>query len=378
MQLPDPCLFHGEPSWSLESELVSLHVTRRGGHVLPVAFRFPSVAGTVSPYSLPPWQPAEAAAFEPVLQILRGDFFCFPFGSDAAAGYSLSHGETANCAWTLEAAHVGELRLALAFSEGSPLHGGRVEKRVLLRPGHAALYQEHRVSGVSGDFNYGHHPILHVPEGVEAELRTSPLRLLGVHAYPPDDGGERRALVGGARFDTPGAAPLARGGLTSLSRYPARPGHDDIVMLGAASQSGPAWTALTFSSGFVWVALRDAADFPSTLLWMSDAGRDAAPWKGLHARRIGVEDVCSHFCAGVEESRNSPLPAELSLSTCRRFQKDRPTVLRHVQFVAPVPKDFGGVARIDFAADGEAVTLHGESGAEVTVPLDWRFCLHAG
>jgi hypothetical protein len=252
-----------------------------------------------------------------------------------------------------------------------------VQKRILLRPGHAALYQEHLISGVSGDFNYGHHPVLHVPEGVEAELRTSPLRLLAVHDYPPPTGGERNALAGGARFASLAAAPLAGGGFSSLLRYPARPGNEDIVMLSSAAGSGPAWTTLTFSSGFVWVSLRDAADFPTTLLWMSNGGRDDAPWNGRHTRRIGVEDVCSHSCAGLSLSRKSDLPAREGIAATRWFSKDRPTILRHVQFAAPVPPDFGGVSRIDFPADAETVTLHGERGGQVTVPLDWRFCLAA-
>ncbi len=369
---PHPTLHHGEPSWPLANDCVSLRVTARGGHVAPVEFRFPS--DVFSPYSLAPWQPADEPAAPPILQVLRGDFFCFPFGADAAAGHPHIHGEPANQPWRLIDTSPGSLHLALDFSFSGPLAGGRLEKRLLLRPGHAALYQEHRISGVSGDFNYGHHPILHIPEGVQAELRTSPLRFAGVYTYPRGDGTERNALARGARFASLDAVPLARGGTTSLLRYPARPGHEDIVMLSAAASSGPSWTALTYSTGFVWVSLRDAADFPSTLLWMSDGGRDGAPWRGRHTRRIGVEDVCSHFCDGLGASRASELPAREGIATTRRFSADAPTTLRHVQFAAAVPPDFGGVAQIDFHEHEPRVTLHGDGGASVAVALDWRFC----
>lgn len=371
-----PFLFHGEPSWSLANDRVSLRVTARGAHIAPVHFHFAEGTPLFAPYSLAPWQPGDEPGSPPILQILRGDFFCFPFGADPGSGQPHIHGEPANQPWALLDTAPGRLRLALDFSPGGPLAGSRIEKTITLRPGHAALYQEHRISGADGDFNYGHHPILHIPEGETTELRTSSLRFGGVYDYPPSDGSERNALASGARFNSLEAAPLADGGVTSLLRYPARPGREDIVMLTSAVAGGPAWTALTFSSGFVWVSLRDAADFPSTLLWMSDGGRDAAPWSGLHTRRIGVEDVCSHFCDGVGPSRASPLPASQGIATVRRFSPEQPTTLRHIQFVAPVPADFGGVADIVFHPNEDLLTLRGEGGADVPAPLGWRHVLN--
>jgi hypothetical protein len=370
---PLPTLHHGEPSWSLANDTVSLRITARGGQIAPVDFHCGD--RRFSPYSLSPWQPGEAPDAPPLVQVLRGDFFCFPFGADAATGHSLIHGEPANRTWHLEQAAPAALRLALDFAADGPLAGGRIEKSLQLRPGHPALYQEHRISGVSGDFNYGHHPILHLPEGVEAELRASPTRFGAVYAYPPGDGTERNAFAAGRRFASLGAVPLARGGTASLLRYPASPGADELLMIAAAAKSGPAWTALTFSHGFVWVSLRDAAVFPSTLFWLSDGGRDAPPWSGRHRRRIGVEDVCSHFCDGVSASRASELPTREGIATVRLFSSDRPTTLRHVQFAAAVPAGFGGVARIEFHEHEERVTLHGEGGASIDVALDWRFCL---
>lgn len=354
---------HGEPSWSLHSECVRLHVTTRGGHLAPVEFIL-SGDRRFAPYSLAPWTPDAHPDAPPILQILRGDFFCFPFGADNT--FPSVHGDPANALWSFVSAGANRLHLALDLARPS---GGRIDKILLLRPGHTALYQEHRISGVSGHFNYGHHPILHIPQGVTAELRTSPLRFAGVYDYPPSD--ERHALVGGARFSSLDNAPLAAGGVTSLKRYPVRPGHEDIVMLTPAADRGLAWTALTFS-GCVWVSLRNVADFPSTLLWMSDGGRDAAPWNGRHNRRIGVEDVCSHFCDGALVSREDRLRAE-GIPTSREFHADTPVSLRHIQFVAPVPPDFGGLADMEYHADAQAVTLRGENGACIRVPLDWNF-----
>jgi hypothetical protein len=86
-----------------------------------------------------------------------------------------------------------------------------------------------------------------------------------------------------------------------------------------------------------------------------------------------VEEVCSHFCDGVEVSRQDLL-AEHGIPTTREFIKGERVSLRLIQAVAEVPEGFGAVAKI--VSNGEThITLIGETGIKVTEPIDWNFVL---
>lgn len=361
---------HGEPSFHLATPELELDVTARAGQLAPVVFHLPG--RDVSPYSLAPWQPAEFPDIPPLLAVLRGDFFCLPFAGREGGP---PHGAPANDLWSLVEAGERSLHLRIEASDT----GAVIDKILSTRPGHHAVYADHRVANLEGDFNYGTHPILdfsHLPEG-GGRVTTSAFRWAstfpGVFSDPAK--GERQALAEGARFTDLREVPLAAGGTTDLTRYPARRGFEDLVMMvhEAATPAQPfAWSAVRLD-GYVWFALKNPVDFPATLFWISNAGRSGAPWNDRHAGRLGIEDVCSHFCNGLETSRENLLAAD-GIPTTRRFEVDRATSLRVVQAVAAVPEGFGAVARIT-PRDETSVTIADESGHEVVAPLDWRFVL---
>ncbi len=363
-------IVHGEASHHLATPELDLDVTVRGGHLAPVVFHLPG--RDVSPYSLSPWQPLEFPNIPPLLSVLRGDFLCLPFGGQADGP---PHGEVANAAWTRVKSDERSLRFVMAAADS----GASVEKIISTHEGQHAVYQEHRISGLAGDFNYGNHPILDLsglPE-CTGRVSVSPFRWAsvfpGVFSNPAD--GETQALKGGAQFTDLTEVPLAGGGTADLTFYPARPGNDDLVMMvsDAATAEQPfAWSSVVFD-GYLWFSLKNPADFPSTLFWMSNGGRTAAPWKSRHVGRIGIEEVCSYFSNGVSESRRAPLAAE-GIPTSRRFHLDETVSLKTIQAVSLVEMDFGKVLNITPAGDGH-VSVHGESGANMTVPVDWRFLL---
>jgi hypothetical protein len=172
---------HGAASFSLGNDLVSLHITRDGGMLAPVRFRLGG--REVSPYSLSPWKPDEVTADLPVLlKHLRGDFFCLPFGPQENG---LPHGETANLAWHPVSATEGSVTLGIDAADVS----ANILKAVSLRPGQTAIYCEHRISGLEGDFSYGNHPILDLsamPEGA-ARVSVSPFRWASVYPEVSSD-----------------------------------------------------------------------------------------------------------------------------------------------------------------------------------------------
>ena len=359
---------HGAPSFSLRSDLVSLHITEEGGHLAPVEFTLGD--RTVTPYSLSPWTPSEVdPSLPPLLKNLRGDFLCLPFGPQENGP---PHGETANHTWEKISETPDSITLSMETSDTHAL----VTKTISLRPGQTALYISHTIEGLDGDWSYGNHPILDftgLPAG-SARISVSPFRWASV--YPewfsnPDDGASQ-ALEIAALFTDLSEVPLIDGGTTDLTRHPARPGTDDLVMMASADPTPGqpfAWSACVLD-GYVWFSLKNPSDFPATLFWISNGGRSAAPWDSRHTTRIGIEEVCSHFCDTVDVSRKDLL-RNLSIPTSRRFSGDEVTTLKIIQAVAPAPENFSLITSI--TPDGEDhILITDENDLTIRTPIHWQ------
>jgi len=71
----------GQPSWRLASSEVEAFVTEKGGHLGPVTFE--RAGRKIRPYSVAPWAEEKVDPSLPaMLQVLRGDLFCLPFGGN--------------------------------------------------------------------------------------------------------------------------------------------------------------------------------------------------------------------------------------------------------------------------------------------------------
>lgn len=359
---------HGEPSLRIESDRVTAWVTLRGGHVAPVAFRVGD--RIVEPYSLAPWLPGEIPGIDPLLDVLRGDFWCLPFG---AQPHGPAHGEPASGPWTVDShtASAATLRMDAADS------GGSFERTVSVRDGQPALFQEIVMRGLDGDFPFGTHPVLDCsPHGLgRVRLSTSPVRWASVFpgAFSDPAAGERQVLAEGAEFSDLASVPMRDGGALDLSRYPTPPGHEDLVMLVNDEAAGPlAWSAAS-ADGAAWVALKDARVLPSTVLWLSNGGRSQPPWSGRHLGRIGIEEVRSYFHAGLEPSRADRL-AHLGIPTTGRFTPEEAVAVRVVHAVVATPPGFGRVARIE-TPDPGTLRIVDDEGNVAQERVDWGFAL---
>jgi hypothetical protein len=363
-------IVHGEPSVSIASDTVTAWMTLRGNHIAPVQFRL--ATGDVEPYSLAPWQPGAFPGTDPLLDVLRGDFWCLPFGAQPAGPL---HGETSCGRWTLTRHDKYSALLTLH----APDVRARVAKTVSVRDGQAALFQELTVSGLEGTFSYGTHPILDLsalPVGT-ARISSSPTRWAAVYpgVFADPAVGETQILQPGAEFDDLSVIERMDGGTLDLSRYPTSPAHEDLVML---TQRGDehhlGWTAVS-APGYTWFALKDVRDFPSTVLWVSNGGRTQSPWLGRHTGRLGVEDVCSYFHEGLVASREDRL-AHQGIATARPFIANVPTTLRTLQATTATPAGFGRVREISPASE-TSIRISDDAGVSVTCDLDWRFVLRS-
>jgi hypothetical protein len=359
-------VIHGESSFALGNRDVELFLTQRAGHMGPVRFRLGK--RWVQPYALAPWKPQELGAdLPPILRVLRGDWFCLPFGS--SKGVKDVHGETANNAWDL--IERGSGRLALEMKVKAP--ECKVTKTLSIKEGQRAVYQEHRIEGLQGRYNFGHHAVLQFPEkGGPFHVNTSPFHYGSVKpdAFSNPLAREYGALKTGGRFTGLDKVPLAHGGHTSLHEYPARRGFEDLIMV--ASRPGDfAWTAATLD-GYVWICLKDPHTLPNTLFWLSNGGRHGAPWSGRHLGRLGLEEVCGHFSDGLEVSRKNLLKAH-GVATSLAFKAKEAKSIRVIHLVHPVASGFGRVEEIERGGNGTHITVTGSQGRTARVPVDWGF-----
>jgi hypothetical protein len=323
---------------------------------------------------MPPWADETLGRGAPaVLRVMRNDFFCMPFGGNETpyrGERHPPHGETANGRWRLEERTESSLHLSLTTTA----RAGRVDKRITLVDGHAAIYHEHVISGMTGRMPLGHHSILQLPDRPGAgRISTSRIRWGSTRETvleAPRSGG-RSALAADARFSSLRRVRAADGQYVDLSRYPARRGYTDLVMV-AAAPARMAWTALTVASArYVWFALRDPEVLASTVMWFSNGGRSYAPWSDRHVNVVGLEDVTAYYDYGVAESARANALSRRGVATRLLMRRNRPFVVRYVTAVAEVPRGFDEVRSIRRARGGVALTA--VSGRRVTVPLDVGF-----
>jgi hypothetical protein len=372
----------GEPSWVLASDCVEAALTRDGGHLAPVVFHTPN--GPVQPFAIAPWADAPRDAKPAgVLRMLRGDFFCFPFGGANRRGEEdhPPHGETAVQRWDdprLEREADGTVRFSSRLRVRA--RPGVVRKEITLRSGETNVYCRHVLEGFSGPMCLGHHAMLDCAgEAGAAHLALSPWQVGRVHPAPFEDpaAGGYSALRAGATFRSLSRVPLAEGGWTDLSRYPAREGYDDVVLLGARPPEDQreldlGWAAVTFPArGYLWFSLKNRRLLPSTALWCSNGGRHYPPWSGRHRGVLGVEDVIGALPLGLAASARRNAFSRAGVPTVLQLSPEFPVVIPYVMGVVPVPPEFGGVAHVQI--EPRKLIFTDAAGHVVVHPVDTRF-----
>jgi hypothetical protein len=383
---PQDRTIHSQPSWILANDDVEIAVTTLGGHMAPVTFDRRSVA-PIQPYHISPWQDEGLESLPAaVLVPLRGDFFCLPFGGNAAAlgtETHVPHGEAATGAWSF----VGRDRKAdgsetLTLRLDTKVRPGTITKELTLVPGQPVVYSRHVIDGFAGPAPLGHHATLAMPEEEGTiVVSVSPFRLgmtcPGVFSDPVNR--EYQSLASGETFTDLAHVPSRwkQPAEVDCSRFPARRGFADLITLIAdekALAGRPGWTAaVNTKDRWVWFALRDAAVLPATVFWIENHGRHGVPWNGRN-NCLGLEDVCAYFAEGLVPSTTPNTLSQQGIRTAIDLDPKRPTEIRYAQGAARVPAGFDRVKMIDFSKPDQ-IELVADSGKTVTVPVRHDFVL---
>jgi hypothetical protein len=310
---------------------------------------------------------------------LRGDFFCAPFGGNAAAyrgEQHRCHGEPAWAKWSLKDAAKSGRVSSITLSMKTKVRPGKVEKTLFLVEGHNVVYCWHTLTGFRGAMPLGHHATLAMPDKAGAmRVSTSPFALGMTNPGPfgnPAEG-NYQSLAEGAKFTRLNRVPTnwSDQPFADCSEFPTREGFGDMIGVFKKASRKPAWTAaVNTKAGYLWYSLKDPAILPATLFWIANNDRHGAPWLG-RVRCLGLEDVCGSFADGLADSVNSNLLTKAGFPTAVTLSPKHATAIPYIQGVVKVPRGFDTVKRVAFAPG--KVTFTSASGKAVTTPIFHEF-----
>jgi len=300
---------------------------------------------------------------------LSGDFFCAPFSRNDLED-APGHGWPANAPWSPMADEPIAGGRRATFRLSRTVFGATVEKALTLRDGHPFIYQEHRLIGGTGGISVSHHLMTHMETG--GLLAFSPKRLALTPDTPlePDPARGRYALRYPAQVEDLAAFPLADGRTTDLRTYPPAEQHEDFLTLAEAPGEALGWTTINrHAERDQLIVLKQSDVLPVTMLWMSNGGRDYAPWNGRHTGVLGIEDARASASGHAASISDNALTRQGIATAFTLGQGD--VVVRQVFGATPLENTHDAVATVD--ADGGVLVVTFENGGRTELPFDPDF-----
>ena len=371
-------VIHSQPSWVISTPQVELAVTESGGNMAPVTF-FRDTPKPVQPYHISPWQDEKLTNLPaPILNTLRGDWFCMPFGGNSDEFHGEKHpphGEVAGGTWRLlgDTKADGVTTIRLGFE--TKVRPGTITKELSLVDGQNVVYSRDVIEGFAGPTPLGHHATLAMPEAEGVfRIATSPFRfgLTNPSLFSDPVKREYQSFGIGVRFTDLRKVPVQFRNTpdADVTRLPARRGYADLLQI--VNQGGAtAWTTATRTDeGWLWFSLKDPAVLNSTVFWIENHGRHGIPWNGRN-NCLGLEDVTAFFADGLAASAQPNILTKEGVATAIELRAERPTAINYIQGVAKTPAGFDVVKSAEFKP-GEVI-FTSESGQTVTIPVRHEF-----
>jgi hypothetical protein len=314
----------------------SFELQRLGAMLAPVVFRAPD-RPDFAPMQVAPWadEPGHEA-LPGLMQRLRGEWPCVPFGStarrsDLPAGWQTrqasdgwSHGFASNHTWQWLASP-DALTLALAITVPD---GMRLTREVRADAAAPALDMTLRIEVAQAcTLPVALHPTLRLDAGrVALDLPHTGEGL----TYPVDAEPGISRLAANRRFADLHAVPRSDGSSADLTQFPQAVDSEELLLLQAVN--GPValhYLDQGWSVAFDW----DRSLLPDVMLWVSQRGRRHAPWNGRHLA-LGVEPLNGAFDLG----RVATPPTDHPLANRGiHLVPGRPCVIRYRMHATPSP-----------------------------------------
>jgi hypothetical protein len=284
-----------------------------------------------------------------------------------------THGWPANSRWEhleTRSHHLGGATSRYALEK--PVQGARFIKEQTLRDGHPFVYQRHIFEGGSGRISVASHAITKF--STRGRLSFSPKAYAETPRVPleSDPARGRHALAYPRRFTDLGAAPLEDGANIDLRSYPIADRHEDFVMLVEAPGATLGWAAaIRDDAADILLSLKNPADFPVTMLWFSNGGRDYPPWNGRNVGVLGIEEGRAWSAHGYAASIAPNPLSESGVPTALDLQPDGSVEVRHM--VGGLPRFAGWTEIRSVTIEGDRLTLENADGETRDTPVDGGF-----
>ena len=361
----------GQPSYLLGNDRVTTHVTVQGGHIT-AAFHHPRK--DFRPFFIAPWwREADLGAEDEIMKVLRGDFFCLPFGGNEEPYEGVqhpAHGITCNDCWSFVQRDEDDREKTLKLDMPFGPDGGNVQKIIRLRADDPVIYSEHVISGLGGKMPLGHHATLQCPDRPGSGIIDMSEPITGFTTPVPVEEPASRGyslLKVGTEISDRSRVPCIDGTLADLTRYPTRKGFEDVVSVISDTSKEFVFTTASFpEEGYVFFQLKDPKVLSQTLFWLSDGGRHYPPWNGRITAVLGMEEVTSFFHYGLKPSVEPNFFHDKGFRSYVDFDQNKPTSIKVIMGLVPVEKTFSGVEDIVQDSDTEIAIL-GRGGERIGV-----------
>jgi hypothetical protein len=373
------CTDNSQPGWKVSNDKVEMFITTLGGHTAPVNFDI-DTKKSIQPYYISPWQNENIKEFgAAVLAPLRGDFFCMPFGGNAEAvngKQHAPHGEVSFSPWKFVEQTKNGAVTTLTLEMQTAVDQGKVTKKIELYDGQNVIYTTHLLEGFSGAMPIGHHCNLVIPEkehSMKLAVSDFEFGMTNPAIFSDPANGEYQALAINEKFTDLSDVPVMMKNTPAAdcTSFPQRLGYTDLVQLFKRPSENPAWTVAMFpEQGYLWFSLKDAAQLPGSVFWISNKGRHGSPWNGRN-RCIGLEETCSYFADGLKASTEPNMINEAGFPTACELSPEHPTSIKFIQGIAKITADFTELKDIAFGYN--SVTFNSTTGESVTIAVNHQF-----
>lgn len=306
----------------LDDGRTHLSLQAAGGMIGPLNVHFAGRA-PIEVLTCPDWADQDRdQEWLPLISNLCGDFVCVPYGAPSAndalpaewlAGIGaqealdpMFHGTPVNTDWLL--VETGKAGATMAVDLPKPLPLSRIERHVRLLPGQAGYACDLTLmprQDVAMPISL--HPCFRLPEAPE-QMHISFAASGPGWTYPVPPVEETALVAANARFDDLASIPARDGGTLDFTHLPPQQRTETLLQVPLATGK----VTLTYpGDGYRVTFSWDVQHLPSLVLWISNQGRDEAPFSGQF-RTLGIEAVAGAFDLGpsISCSPDNPVARE--------------------------------------------------------------------